>query len=36
MVLTTQEGVGMGLEGKDGIDYTRGGTGRDVVGRMGW
>ena len=34
MVLTTQEGVGMGLEGKDGIDYTRGG--RDVVGRMGW
>ena len=25
MVRTTQEGVGVGLEGKDGRDYTRGG-----------
>ena len=25
MVRTTQRGVGMGLEGKDGKDYTRGG-----------
>ena len=34
MVGATQRGVGMGLEGKDGKDYTRGGW--DWVGRKGW